>query len=173
MDSLKDSLTAALRHLRGKAQRTYDKHTSNKKKQPTLDLAREFSEENIFGAGPTADSTLQPASIISHQVSAGQFVSMVEAGSTYNRPRVLVAQVHALLPDRKVSLLWYKGNKNLFRLQLDGKNWVEDMDCLLPINMTPVKSKPGCYRLQTIMREIHKSLQGKTWLAHHQTIRWT
>lgn len=161
-DSLKDSLAAALRHSRAQAQRTYDKRTSNEKKQPALDLAREFAEENIFGAGPSADSVLPTASSVSHQVKAGQFVGMVEAGSTYNRPRVLVAQVHALLPDQKVSLLWYKANKNLFRLQLDGESWVEHVDCLLPINMTPAKNKPGCYRLQTSLREIHKSLQGET-----------
>lgn len=155
-------MAAALRHSRSQAEKTYDRRTAAHKADQAVTLAREYAEKNYFDA-PTAGETVREPSkdIVKHNILPGQFVALVEEDSTWRSPKILVGQVHALLPNGKVSLLWYQSHKNLFHLKIDGKAWEEDVNCLLPVTLTPVRNKSGFYRLKDSLRQLHKAVHGR------------
>lgn len=168
-DSLKSSLAAALRHSRNQAEKIYDRRTLNERKEEAVSLARGFAEESLGPAPSGGQNTQEPNGPAESQslsdshdgLKPGQFVGLSEEESTLKKPKVLIAQVHRLLPNRKVSLLWYKPHKNLFKLELDGQDWIEDVDCVVPVNMEPANNKPGWFRLGITVREIHKTIHGR------------
>lgn len=158
-DALKESLAAALRHTRKQAERTYDRRMANEKKDQAVRLAREYAEDRMSSPDQAASSAnLKRQTADRSHIKLGDFVGLVEEGSTLNSPKVLVGRVQHLLADGKASLLWYKPHKNLFRLELDGEDWLEDVACLVPVTVTAAKNKPGCYRLINSTRSIHKAI---------------
>ena len=90
---------------------------------------------------------------------AGQFVGLVETGSTLNAPRVLIGHIRAFLPRKQVSLLWYQPQgASTYGLHMDGKQWIEDINSLIPVKVQLVASKEekeSAYRLCTNLRTIH------------------
>ena len=160
-DSMKDSLSVALRHSRDAAQKVYDRRTANERKQRAIDLARRKAEtadqerEAELCSEGTADADTE--------VEPGQFVALLEPESTLQRPRILLARVHSFLPDPQVQLLWYKAlAPSLYGLEIDGVNWVESIDCLVPVTVKPARNKPGCFRLFTSLQEVYKAVHGGT-----------
>lgn len=154
-DALKASIAAALRHSQGQAQRTYDRRTANEKKQLAVDMAREFAEEAANSCAEEAGSSHSSADC---EFSQGDFVAVVEADSTLKSPKVLVGQVQRLV-DRQAVLLWYKpAPGNVYKLHLDGTEWVEAIDSLVAVTLSPAKNKPGCFRLNSSLRSIHKQV---------------
>ena len=154
-DRMKDSLAAALRHSRGQAQATYDRRTANQKKALALELTRRRAEEPEAEEQPSSeqdDDTTSP-----HKV--GDFVGLVEEGSSLQQPRVLLGRLHAFLPGDQASLLWYKcAGAGLYCLEVDGSQWLESVSSLVPVKVKPAKGKTNCYRLCTSLRTIHKAV---------------
>ena len=150
-DALKTSLASALRHSRHEAERTYDRRMSNQRKEQALSVTRGFAEESLSEKQPAMSSQAREFEI-------GEFVGLVEEGSALNKPLILIGQIQSFLEDGKVSLLWYTSRKNLYSLNLDGNQWVEDMACLTAVTMNPARNQPGRFRLATSLRAIHKTL---------------
>ena len=98
-------------------------------------------------------------------IKVAQFVALLEEGSTLRSPKILIGQVHSFLDNAKVSLLWYKAHKNNYQLEIDGEQWIEDVNCCLPVRMTPVRNKPGMYHLNDSLRSIHKSFTSEWTLT--------
>ena len=160
-DALKASLSSALRHSRKQAEETYDRRTANERKECAVRVAREYAQDVISNQGVTEStatdtSRVQPPTTTN--IKLAQFVGLIEKDSTLKSPKILIGQVHAFLANRKVTLLWYKAYKNYFNLELDGEQWIEDVACLVPMEITPVKNKVGLYCLNNSLRSIHKSL---------------
>ena len=147
-DALKASIAAALRHSQGQAQRTYDRRTANEKKQLAVDMAREFAEEAANSCAEQAGSSHSSADC---EFSQGDFVAVVEADSTLKSPKVLVGQVQRLVDRQAVP-------GNVYKLHLDGTEWVEAIDSLVAVTLSPAKNKPGCFRLNSSLRSIHKQV---------------
>lgn len=157
-DALKATLAAALRHSRDQAEKTYDRRTANERKECTVRVAREYAQEII--SNPAMTETAH-TSTVSEQppvtnIKVAQFVALLEEGSTLRSPKILIGQVHSFLDNAKVSLLWYKAHKNNYKLEIDGEQWIEDVNCCLP-----VRNKPGIYHLNDSLRSIHKSFTSK------------
>jgi hypothetical protein len=135
---------------------------ANQRKEQAVSVAREYAQDIILNPGTTESTdtshTLRVQPPVNTNIKVAQFVALIEEGSTLGSPKILVGQVHALLPDGRVSLLWYKSHKNFFKLELDGEQWIEHVNCLLPVSMRPVKNRPGIYRLVKSLRSIHRSL---------------
>lgn len=95
--------------------------------------------------------------------SPGDFVGLVEEGSTLQQPRVLVGRVHSLLSGGRAGLLWYKAlGGGIYGLELDGSRWEEPLAALSVISVKPAKGKkPNCYRLSTSLRTLHKAVHGE------------
>ena len=123
-------------------------------------MAREFAEESLC-EGPSGSKTSKEGPSTTHHVRPGDFVGLAEEDSTLRSPKILIAQVHKVLGNGTVSLLWYKSHKSLFKLELDGDHWLEDIDCLVPVNVRPVKNKPGYFRLENSLREVHRAIHGE------------
>lgn len=153
-DALKSSLAAALRHSTRQAQQTYNQRTSNERKWLAVDMAREFAERSQDDVGAIAT---QPAE--TGQFKPGDFVACVEEKSTVNAPKVLVGQVRVLRDNGEVGLLWYRAiSANMYKLELDGREWFERVGSLVPVLMQAAKNWPGVYRLQTSRRQIHRAV---------------
>lgn len=130
---------------------------ATQKKGQAVSLARDFAQESMDNP-PEASPSTSRATRDGDHLKLGQFVGLVEEGSSLDTPKVLVGQIHALLPDGNVSLLWYKNaGGSLYKLELDGQ-WVESATCLVPVSMTAAKGKAGVYRLGTSPRTIHKAV---------------
>ncbi len=148
----------ALRHSTRQADTVYDRRTTNERVGEAVRLAREYAEESFCHGQAEAASKTES---VDHEFQLGQFVGLTEKDSTEKRPKVLVAQVHRLLTKGRVSLLRYKPHKNLFRLELDGEDWIEHANCLVPVAMQPAPDKPGWFRLEGSLRAIHNSVHGR------------
>ena len=160
-DALKNSLAAALRHSREQAQRTYDRRTANEKKQMAVELAKGYAESRL---GLERDEDLQegPSTMASCHVKVGDFVGLIEEGSTQNSPKILIGQVQSFVGHKEAHLLWYEKVKtNLYKLELDGQPWIEPIESLVCIQVQAVKSPPGLYKLLTTPRQIHRDLISK------------
>lgn len=92
---MKDSLAKALRHSREMAQNTYDRRTAAEKNTMAVSLARQAAEqaEESTAGGEDEDA-----------IKVGDFVAVVEADSTIQQPRILLARVQAFLPEVR----WWK-----------------------------------------------------------------
>jgi hypothetical protein len=91
---------------------------------------------------------------------AGEFVAVVEDDSSFRSPKVLVGQVLQCLPEGEVSLLWFKRceeNGNYY-LVIDGKQWIENQDSLIRVNMLPVKKQLGQFKLTNSPRSLHRAV---------------
>ena len=153
---MKDSLAAALRHSREQAQSTYDRRTASEKKAAALRLAREKAEE---GADPEAPAATEQSS--KPEITVGQFVGLVTEDSTLQNPSIMLARVQAFLPDGQVSLLWYRNvGGGLYALEVDGSQWIESVDALVPVKVVIAKGRSHSYRLMTSVRTIHKAVHG-------------
>ena len=96
---------------------------------------------------------------VEHNFKPGDFVAMVEGNGTCNAPRILVGQVASFVSETVVLLLWYKPvRNNLYKLELNGEQWEENVDCLITVEVEPVKDPLGCYRLLTSRLAIHKQV---------------
>ena len=94
-----------------------------------------------------------------HKFKPGDFVALVEGTSTCNAPQILVGQVASFVSETEVLLLWYKPiRNNLYKLELNGEQWMENVDCLVAVEVKPVKDPLGCYRLLTSQLAIHKQV---------------
>ena len=157
-DALKTSLAAALRHSREQAQRTYDRRTTNDRKQLAVSMAREYAEEQFEedpDDGRADKETEQP-------FQPGEFVGVVELDSTLNRRKILIGQIHSFVGKADVSLLWYKNiSSGLYKLELTGERWVEGQDSLVPVTLKAAKNRPGVYCLCTSPRQIHRAVMEK------------
>ena len=152
-DSMKDSLAAALRHSREQAQRTYDRRTANEKKAAALELARRKAEEPSAEEGSSNPDPTQP------EVAVGQFVGLVAEDSTLQKPSIFLGRVQAFLPDDQVCLLWYRNvGGGVYSLQLDGSQWTESRQSLVPVEVASAKGRPHAFRLRTSLRTIHKAV---------------
>ena len=145
-DALKASLASALGHSRKQAEKTYNKRTAGERKECAVRVAREYAQDIISNPGATETtgtdtSHVQPPT--NTNLRLAQFVGLIEEDSTLRSPKILIGQVHAFLANGKVSLLWYKAYKNYFKLDLDGEQWIEDVTCLVPVQMTGKKEKSG------------------------------
>lgn len=136
-----------MKHSRRQAQTTYDRRTAHDKKRLAIDYAQ-----------MSAAKSLEEAERASYVPKAGDFVGLVEQGSTARRPKILVAQVQ-YSAGKDVHLLWYepvKGLRNGYKIKLDGKPWIEPVEALTPVQMEATKQH-CVYKLLTKPTEIYKS----------------
>ena len=152
-DTTKDSLATAMRHSRRHAQETYDRRNICERKSMAFDLASQFSE-----AGQDSPTELEGGG----QFSVGDFVGLVEESSTLDDPRVLIARIQSFQPVRQACLIWYKeaGKHGQYTFEYDPEPWVEDIDNLHPVKMTPLSKNPGNFKLMTSQKSIHKAICG-------------
>lgn len=146
-ESLKDAIASALKHSRRQAQTTYDRRTAHDKKRLAIDYAQ------TSAATCTVDSETT-----SYVPEPGDFVALIEQGSTARRPKILVAQVQ-YSAGKDVHLLWYepiKGQTKCYKMKLDGNPWVEAISALTPIQMEATKQH-GVYKLLTKPSQIYES----------------
>ena len=93
------------------------------------------------------------------RVKPGDFVGLVEEGSTLSSPKIFLGQVQFMASPSEVSLLWYKRLRHdLYKLNLDGAEWKEEIACLVPVKVRAAKNLAGVYKLLTSAREIHKKI---------------
>lgn len=154
---MKDSLAAALRHSREQAQSTYDRRTANEKKAAALELARQKAEEEPGSTettpGPGRSQPSQP------DIAAGDFVGLVAEDSSLQKPSIFLGRVQAFLPNDQVCLLWYRNiGGGIYSLQVDGSQWIESRETLVPVEVAAAKGRPHAYRLRTSLRTIHKAV---------------
>lgn len=154
---MKDSIAVALRHSRKQADRTYDRRTRTEKKQPALEFARSLAQKN---SEPTRDLTATPPHRAKEpQFEPGDFVGLVEEGSTLSDPCILLGRVLYYVSETRVALLWYKTTSfNTYDLAFEGDNWIEDESCLVPVKVCRTKKRPGFYSLLTAKRTVHKAV---------------
>jgi hypothetical protein len=91
----------------------------------------------------------------------GSFVGLIEEDSTLSEPRVMIGQIQEFLEDScQAKLLWYTetSKSGQFRFQYEPEPWLEDVITLYPVKMSPVKNRPGLFRLNTSLRSIHRAL---------------
>ena len=161
-DQMKDSLARALRHSRREAEQTYDRRTAADRLHLAVGLARGRAEDAAYAPlaeedGPGDEEPGEDA------VKPGQFVALVEQSSTPQKPKILLGRVQALLPQRMVSLLWFKPDRaGTYSLHLDGTLWKESLDALVAVDVQVAKNKPHSCRLKTAPRSIHKKVHGAT-----------
>ena len=158
---MKESLAACLRHSREQAQKTYDRRTANERKKMALELARRKAEEGPADtevAGPSH----QPASD-EPEIRVGDFVGLVAEDSTLRQPSIFLGRVQAFLPEDQVLLLWYRNTAGgIYTPHLDGDQWVESKESLVPVKVAPAKGRAHGQRLQTSLRTIHKAVMDGT-----------
>ena len=102
-----------------------------------VSLAREPAEQ------PQHHTALEPKKNEDEEaIEVGDFVALVEPQSTLQEPKILLARVQALLPNRMAALLWFRahGGGSLYSLHLDGTCWQESLDSLIPVDVKPAKS---------------------------------
>ena len=154
---MKDSLAAALRHSREQAQATYDRRTATERKAAALELARQKAEEE---PGCSKDTPAPPVSEPSpSDIGTGDFVGLVAEDSTLQKPSIFLGRVQAFLPSDQVCLLWYRNvGGGIYSLQVDGNQWVESRESLVPVEVAAAKGRQHAYRLRTSLRTIHKAV---------------
>ena len=156
---MKDSLAAALRHTREQAQKTYDRRTANDRKAMAVRSARSFAEDRLDQGSGDEGQSCGAGQRETPRVNPGDFVALVEEGSTLSSPKILLGQVHFMASPSEVSLLWYKRIRHdLYKLNLDGAEWKEEITCLLPVKVRAAKNLAGVYKLLNSAREIHKQI---------------
>ena len=116
---------------------------------------------NLQLTSPSGSKTSKERPSTTHHVRPGDFVGLAEEDSTLRSPKILIAQAHKVLENGTDSLLWYKSHTSLFKLELDGGHWLEDLDCLVPVNMRLAKNKPGYFGLESSQREVHRAIHGE------------
>ena len=160
-DALKNSLANALRHSRRQAEVIYDKRTANEKKLLAVQMTKAYAEGSQHEPVQleTREETAGGRDTVEHNFKPGDFVALVEGNSTCNAPQILLGQVASFVGETEVLLLWYKPvQKNLYKLELNGEQWEENVDCLVAVKVEPVKNPLGCYRLMTSQLAIHKQV---------------
>lgn len=142
-----------MRHSRRHAQGTYDRRNATEKKSMAFDLASQFAEA-------AEDSPVQPGN--GGRFSVGDFVGLAEDSSTLSEPKVMIARVQSFQPVRQASLLWYKqtGRQGQYMFQYEPEPWIECIDALHPVKMTPLSKHPGHFKLNTSPKSIHKAICG-------------
>ena len=154
------SLAAALRHSAEQAQKTYDRRTANAKKALAVNLARQYAESELEQPERTSNTDESPVPVEGWGFKPGDFVACLEEGSTLNSPKFNLGQVHCFSKDAtEASLLWYKQiSANLYKLHLEGQEWMERCQQLTAVTVKAAKNRPGVYRLHTAARKVHKEL---------------
>ena len=151
---MKESLAACLRHSREQAQKTYDRRTANQRKAMGLELARRKAEEgpaDVEVAGPSHQPATEEA-----EIRVGDFVGLVAEDSTLMQPSIFLGLVQAFLPEDQVLLLWYRSTAGgVYTPHLDGEQWLELKESLVPVKVAPAKGRPYGQRLKTSLRTIH------------------
>ena len=154
-DVLKDSLAAILRHSRDQVQTTYDRRTANEKKAAALELARRKAEKGLDQEALRHNN--QPSE--EPELAVRQFVGLVGEDSTLQKPSILLGRIQAFLPDRQACLLWYRHTGGgVYSLEVEGGEWLESRDALIPVSVAPAKGRMHAYRLRTSLRTIHKAV---------------
>ena len=142
-----------MRHSRKHAQETYDRRNTTERKSMALNLASKFSDavedspNELDGGG---------------RFSIGDFVGLAEETSTPSQPKILIARIQSFMPVRQVSLIWYKqtGKPGHYTFEYEREAWVEGIDSLHPVKMTPLTKNPGHFKLITSPRTIHTAICG-------------
>lgn len=145
-------MAAALRHSRKHAQETYDKRTANERKGLAMSMAMEFAQSD---ARPANDVVANRGSL-----KVGDFVGLVEEGSTLAEPKVLIAQIQSFQTDNQAVLLWYDmtGKKDEYTFEFELQPWVESIESLHPVDMRPMRKRRGTYKLCTSPKTVHRAL---------------
>ena len=79
----------------------------------------------------------------------GSFVGLVQEDSTLHR-RVLLGRVQTYPSRNEVSLFWYKHiRRDMYVFELDGKQWVEPIQALVPVKTPPDKHQHPVSTIQS------------------------
>ncbi|KAK3736624.1 hypothetical protein QZH41_018295 [Actinostola sp. cb2023] len=97
-DSLKDSIASALRHTVKQSQATYDRRTANQKKQGAMSLATELVRASTSRA---SIETRKEGKGDSCSLEVGDFVALLEEGSTLKYPKVFIGQIQSFFEDNQ------------------------------------------------------------------------
>ena len=135
---------------------TYDRRTANQKKAAAIAFTRKKAESAMEDQGNGSQEESDGGS----QFQPGDFVALVQEGSTLQNPLVLVARIHALQQGGEASLLWYKPQSaGIYCLEVQGQ-WTEPIGALVAIKVKQAKGKKDAYRLCTSLRSVHKAVYG-------------
>ena len=115
--------------------------------------ARSFAEDRL-DQGSQDDQASGGEQLETPRGKTGDFVGLVEEGSTLSSPKILLGQIQFMSSPSEVSLLWYKRLRHdLYKLNLDGAQRKEEI-----ANVRAAKNLAGVYKLLTSAREIHKQI---------------
>ena len=122
-----------------------------------LELARRKAEEgpaDVKVAGPSHhQATDEP------EIRVEDFVGLVAEDSTLRQPSIFLGRVQAFLPEDQVLLLWFRNTGGgIYTPHLDGDQWVESKESLVPVEVAPAKGCPYGQCLKTSLRTIHKAV---------------
>ena len=113
-----------------------------------------FAEDRLDQGSGDEDQSCRAGERETPRVKPGDFVVLVEEGSSLSSPKILLGQVQFMASPSEVSLLWYKR----LRLNLDGAQWKEEITCLVPVKVRAAKNLARVYKLLASAREIHKQI---------------
>ena len=120
-----------------------------------MQSAWSFAEDRLE-QGSQDDQASGGSQLKTPQVKPGDFVGLAEEGSTLSSPKILLGQIQFMSSPSEVSLLLYKRLRHdLYKLNLDGAPWKEEIACLVPVQVRATKNLVG---LLTSAREIHKQI---------------
>jgi len=134
INALKSFLATVLRYSTRQDQLTYDRHSSNERKQLAVDLDKEFAE------GARKRKTWPVKSQPSNVSSSQEILSPVARYQHMHAPKILIGQGHCVQENGEVSLLWYKTiSANMYKLELDGQQWYESVGSQTPVSVQVAK----------------------------------
>jgi len=141
-DSLKESIASVLRHTRKQSQAIYDRRTTNHKKQGAVSLATEL----VHASSSRAIETRKEGKGDSCSFDIGDFVALLEEGSTLKYPKIFIGQIQSFFEDNQASLLWYRNTRGSeYTFQFKPEPWLENIEALVPVTMKAIKKTPGIY----------------------------
>lgn len=156
-DTMKESLASALRHSTRQAQFTYDKRNKSQKTQQALSFARFCAESE---AGPSNVNVQEPEANAAKQFEVGDFVAVVQEGSTVAKPKILLGRITHYMTSaghNQVILLRYESIGSCqYKLDLSTGRWIEPESNLFAVKVK-FSNKADIYKLITSARSIHKS----------------
>ncbi|KAK3735217.1 hypothetical protein QZH41_001202 [Actinostola sp. cb2023] len=126
-DSLKESIASVLRHTRKQSQAIYDRRTTNQKKQGAVSLATEL----VHASSSRAIETRKEGKGDSCSFDIGDFVVLLEEGSTLKYPKIFIGQIQSFFEDNQASLLWYRNTRGSeYTFQFKPEPWLENIEAL-------------------------------------------
>ena len=115
-----------------------------------LELATEFAEKE------------EETTSKHNNLKAGDFVGLIEEGSTASKPLILIGQIQCFLKSGVARLLWYEeGRRGIYSFAFQEDPWEESVEAMVAVNKEVVRDRPGSFTLKTDQKVIHQLLSAE------------